>query len=110
VFSANNVFSTLGIPSDIRFTLAHFTFGTPVCTLSLLVVVLLVRQAAFSHGHFGYGRYSRYVWYTSCIFGTLIIRSLFSILRITHSLLVSFGTFGALWHSLRLVHRLVGLH
>ena len=47
MFSANNVFSTLGIPSDIRFTLAHFTFGTPVCTLSLLVVVLLVRQAAF---------------------------------------------------------------
>jgi len=71
------VFSTLGIvPSElwhIWFTLVHFTSGTTVGTLSLMVVVLLVHQAAFWYtrtvlGHFGYNWYLRYVWYTSCIF------------------------------------------
>ena len=64
------MFSTLGIvPSEFRyiwFTLAHFTFGTPVGTLSVLVVVFLVHQAAIWHArivfdHFGYDWYSRYV-------------------------------------------------
>jgi len=58
-----SVFNTFGIiPSEfwyIWLTLAHFTSGTPVGTLSLLVVVLLVHQADFWHtrmvfGHFGY--------------------------------------------------------
>jgi len=48
------MFSTLGIvPSEFRyiwFTLAHFTFGTPVGTLSVLVVVF---------------------WYTKQLFGML---------------------------------------
>ena len=67
------MFSTPGIiPSEfwyIWFTLAHFTSGTHVSTLSVLVVVLFVRQAAFRYtrivlGHFGYDWYNRYVWCT----------------------------------------------
>jgi len=54
-----SVFSTLGIiPSEfwyIWLTLAHFTFGKPVGTLRVLIVVLLVHQAAF--------------WYTRIILG-----------------------------------------
>jgi len=45
------VFSTLGIvPSElwhIWFTLVHFTSGTTVGTLSLMVVVLLVHKQLF---------------------------------------------------------------
>jgi len=65
--TCESMFNTLGIISSefwyIWFTLAHFTFGTPVGTLSVMVVILLVHQAAFWHTrivlvYFGYD------WYT----------------------------------------------
>ena len=87
------MFSTLGISPGkfwyILFTLTHFTFGTPVGTRSVLVVVLLVHQAAF--GTLGpflviLGTICTIVTFgTPVEFGTLRIGSVFSKLGIIPS-------------------------
>ena len=65
------VFSTLGImPSEfwyICFTLPHFTFGTLIGTLFLLVHQVAFWHTGIIHGHFWHVWYSQYVWYTSCV-------------------------------------------
>jgi len=101
ILRIGSVFSTLGIiKSELWYiccTLVHLTFGTLVCTLHQLVHydcywLFLVRLVHII-----------YVWYTSCVWYSKDRISVY----LVHcaSFLVSFGI--VVWHTLRLVHRLV---
>jgi len=104
--TCESMFNTLGIISSefwyIWFTLAHFTFGTPVGTLSVMVVILLVPKQLFGTlESFLFildtiGIQSTLITFSTFHFGTLRVGSVFSILGVIP---VSFGRFGALWYA-----------